>query len=52
MQLKALLNGQKGQGMVEYGLVLSLVSMVAIVMVSVFGSQVYGMMTSITAALP
>lgn len=44
--------GQKGQGLVEYGLVLSLVSMLVIGLVAVFGTQVYGLLTGIIAALP
>ena len=45
------LRGQKGQGMVEYGLILALVAVVVIGVLTAMGQGVLGNFTSINAAL-
>lgn len=45
------LRGQKGQGMVEYGLILGLVAVVVIGALTLMGTQVLGKFNSITGAL-
>jgi len=42
---------EEGQGMVEYGLIISLVALAAIVAMGVFGGQISGMFNSAGASL-
>ena len=43
---------EEGQGLAEYGLILVLIAVVIIVILSLLGTQVSTMFSSITSALP
>jgi pilus assembly protein Flp/PilA len=44
-------NGQEGQGMVEYALILVLVSIVVIVILLTMGNQILNVFSNVVAAL-
>jgi len=44
--------GERGQGLVEYALILLLVSVAAILLLAAFGADIAGMVESVTDALP
>lgn len=44
-------NGQRGQGMVEYALILVLVSIVVIVILLTMGNQIQNVFSNVVAAL-
>ena len=44
-------NGQRGQGMVEYALILVLVSIVVIVILLTMGNQINNVFSNVVAAL-
>ena len=46
------LNEERGQGLVEYALILALVALVIIIVLSVFGGQVGNVFSRITSAVP
>lgn len=50
-EAKQALSNQKGQGMVEYGLILALIAVVAAVALTPLGTQVASKFTSITTSL-
>ena len=50
-KLMALLRGRKGQTMVEYALILFLISIVAIVIMGTLGVTIQGIFTAVNAAL-
>ncbi len=45
------LRDQRGQGMVEYGLILALISIAAIAVMAPIGTQITSVFTAVTAAL-
>ncbi len=45
-------NEERGQGLVEYALVLVLVAVVVVIIVAVFGSQVANYFSRVTSAIP
>ncbi len=45
------LRDQRGQGMVEYGLILALISIAAIAVMTPIGTQITSVFTAVTAAL-
>lgn len=45
-------NVERGQGLVEYALILVLVAVVVIIIVAVFGSQVSNYFSRVTSAMP
>lgn len=47
-----LFNEESGQGMVEYGLILALVAIVAIGMLSAIGHKVNGTFSKVSESLP
>lgn len=49
--ITAVLQNKKGQGMVEYGLILALVAVVGMAGLIVLGPQVLATFTSVTTAL-
>lgn len=49
--IKAALRSQKGQGMVEYGLIIALVAVVLIGALEAMGTGISGTFTSITGKL-
>lgn len=49
---RLLLRGERGQGLVEYSLMLSLVAVVAVASVVVLGDGVIGLYESLTSAWP
>jgi len=49
--MKAQLQSQKGQGMVEYGLILALVSVIALVALTSVGTSIGTAFTTVTTAL-
>jgi pilus assembly protein Flp/PilA len=51
LNLYARLSGQKGQGMVEYGLILALVGLAVIVTLGLVGGQLVTSFDSVVAAL-
>jgi Flp pilus assembly pilin Flp len=51
MELAARRDSEDGQAMVEYALILSLVSVAAIVMLGLIGTSVNGIFSTINAAL-
>ncbi len=48
--MKNLLRSQKGQGLVEYGLIMVLVSIAAVAVMGVVGTQIAGYYTQVLAA--
>ena len=50
--VKNLLDSQKGQGMVEYGLILALISIAAIAIMSPIGARIVQTFTGVRDALP
>ncbi|MEA4986884.1 Flp family type IVb pilin [Anaerovorax sp. IOR16] len=50
--LNWLKNEESGQGMVEYGLIIALVAIIAVVTLSPLGTKVAAVFTSITSQLP
>lgn len=48
---EALENGERGQGMVEYGLILALVSIAAIVILGTLGTNVTSVFTRVSNAV-
>ncbi len=50
-QVNALAAAQKGQGLVEYVLIVALISVVAIVIMTAVGDQVIAVFTAVEAAL-
>ena len=46
------LNEERGQGLVEYALILALVALVIIIILSVFGGQTGNLFSRITSAVP
>ncbi|HVB76847.1 MAG TPA: Flp family type IVb pilin [Candidatus Nitrosotalea sp.] len=50
-RLRSLLSRQEGQGMVEYALILVLVSIVVIVILLTMGGQIKNVFTNVVAAL-
>jgi Flp pilus assembly pilin Flp len=46
------IHNQKGQGLIEYGLIISFVVLVGMVGVSVFGTDLNTMVTNISAQIP
>lgn len=49
--LKALLHNEKGQGMVEYGLILSLIAVVVIAALTLMGTNLQGMFNSTAGSI-
>ena len=49
---KALLESQKGQGLVEYSLILALISIAAIAVMPTLGTNIVGVFNAVIAALP
>jgi pilus assembly protein Flp/PilA len=49
--LKALLRNEKGQGMVEYGLILSLIAVVVIAALTLMGTNLQGMFNSTASSI-
>jgi pilus assembly protein Flp/PilA len=52
LKIAARRDSEDGQAMVEYGLILALVSVVSIAILGTMGGQVTAVFTSISAALP
>ena len=50
-RVKAIVRSEKGQGMVEYGLILALIAVVAIAGMSLLGGGLTATLASITAKL-
>lgn len=50
-QLKQVLSNQKGQGMVEYGLILALIAVVAIGTLTTMGEDINALFTRASAGL-
>jgi len=50
-RVRGALNNEKGQGMVEYGLILALVSVVVIVVLSGIGTKLVAKFTEISTSL-
>lgn len=46
--LKVLLRSKKGQGMVEYGLIISLIAVAVIVVLTTMGGQLASLFTSVS----
>lgn len=51
IQCKELLKGKKGQGMVEYGLIIALIAVVVIVALGPLGTEVKNMFTDLTTKI-
>jgi len=49
--VRTMLRNEKGQGMVEYGLILALISVAAIVMMTSLGGEIGTVFTSIKTSL-
>ena len=49
--LKALFHNEKGQGMVEYGLILSLIAVVVIAALTLMGTNLQGMFNSTAGSI-
>ena len=49
--LKRVLGNQKGQGMVEYGLILALIAVVVIGVMTTMGTDLKAMFTSVSGSL-
>jgi len=52
VRLQNMFRNEKGQGMVEYGLIIGLVAVVAIAALTLLGPKIAGVFTAITAELP
>ena len=52
VKLQNMFRNEKGQGMVEYGLIIGLVAIVAVAALTLLGPKVSGVFTKITGALP
>ncbi len=52
VKLQNMFRNEKGQGMVEYGLIIGLVAIVAVAALTLLGPKVAGVFTAITAELP
>ena len=50
-RVKAIVRSEKGQGMVEYGLILALIAVVAVVAMTLMGTSLTAILTSITGSL-
>jgi len=50
-RLRALIERQRGQGMVEYGLILVLIALVVIVILQVVGGQLNNYFSNVSSAL-
>jgi len=50
-QIKMSLRSEKGQGMVEYGLILSMISIAAILILPNVGTEIVGVMNRVVTAL-
>ena len=48
---KAILQSQKGQGMVEYGLILALIAVVAVIALTPMGTTLRTMLQGVTGSL-
>jgi len=51
MKVKALLKSTKGQGMIEYAVIIGVVIVMAVALVIIFGGQIEALFNSVTAAL-
>ena len=49
---KVVLQNRKGQGLVEYGLILALISIAAIATMPGLGTAIAGVFTDVVAAIP
>ena len=49
--VKTMLRNEKGQGMVEYGLILALISVAAIALMTTMGTKIGAVFTDITTKL-
>ena len=49
--VKSALRNEKGQGMVEYGLILSLIAVVVIVTMTTMGTSLDGILTRVNGSL-
>ncbi|MCX8131879.1 MAG: Flp family type IVb pilin [Clostridia bacterium] len=49
--LKAMSRNKKGQGMVEYGLIIGLIAVVVITLLTTMGTQIRGFFQTIVTAL-
>lgn len=49
--IKSMVRSEKGQGMVEYGLILALIAVVAVVALTPMGTTLRSMLQSVTAGL-
>jgi len=49
---KAILKDESGQGMVEYGLILGLIAVAAVVVIGLLGGKIKGMFNAANSALP
>jgi len=52
VKMQNMFRNEKGQGMVEYGLIIGLVAIVAVAALTLLGPKVAGVFTAITAELP
>lgn len=51
-KLNALLKNKKGQGMVEYGLIIGLIAVGVILVLTTMGGQLQTLFTTVSDALP
>ena len=49
--VRAMLRNEKGQGMVEYGLILAVIAVVAVLTMTTLGTTVAAMFTTVTGKL-
>lgn len=49
--MKRLINGEEGQGLVEYGLIIALIAVIAIVALQTVGGGVVNVLNNISAQL-
>jgi len=49
--LKALIGSKKGQGMVEYGLIISLIAVAVIVVLATMGGKLASLFTSVSSKI-
>ena len=50
-RVKSIVKSEKGQGMVEYGLILALIAVVAVVALTPMGTTLRDMLASVTTGL-
>jgi pilus assembly protein Flp/PilA len=52
MYLNVLVNNKKGQGMVEYGIIIALIAAVSIIVIGTIGQDILAAFTTVEGQLP